>query len=217
VKIDPKLEKALAAARAIMAEQGQSLDIDLSSVPTPIEYERQREDTKERNILAIEGVLRQQHYKHGLMLVTCKECNEKFQTNYCYVRYCSDTCRYESFRKHYGIEYGKVKTPTSYWEYETPIVVPPDLLRGLVGWARELVRQYEALPDTMQNQTPEEDQDYTPILEDYEPVGLSSKPEIESPTSSTEESSSSLPASPQYTLDNPVIEDFGFDDLLSQF
>lgn len=138
------LQKALALAAEIAAKEGVEL-APVESIPDPVEYMRQEEAKKEERSLAFEGVLLQAHSKHALMMKKCRVCGHAFQTSYCYVSFCSDLCRKEEFRQRFHVDFDRLKPPASFWEYEKEILVPPDTLTKLYGWAKELVRQYEAM------------------------------------------------------------------------
>lgn len=131
---------------AKMAEEyGVALDTD--NLESSEEVEVKREKARVDRMVQMEGVLTQLHHKHALTHKVCKFCQQPFTTNYCYVEYCSDSCRNDEFLRKYGIAYDKVKTkpPQSFWEYEDVIILPPDLTQNLYEYAKFIVDNYDEL------------------------------------------------------------------------
>lgn len=89
-----------------------------------------------------ELVLRSQHYRHSLMFKNCAECGATFQTNFCYVGFCSDSCRNDAFYKRFHVTVTRIKTPQEF-EHEPFGIVSSEMTEGLYQWAKSFVSDYE--------------------------------------------------------------------------
>ena len=77
-----------------------------------------------------------------VMTVECRECKEKFQTNYRYQKYCSIECLRNGVR-HLGLYWDPGKPLLDRWQGLPPTTILPETLKQLLVWAKELIRQDE--------------------------------------------------------------------------
>lgn len=109
----------------------------------PLEDAKERtERNRQLTMTEMEAVLKSQHHRHSLMFKTCSECGGTFQTNYCYVGYCSDTCRRDAFFRRFHVSWDRIR-PAQEFEYEDFAVVTPEKTEALYQWAKGFVESYE--------------------------------------------------------------------------
>lgn len=107
--------------------------------------------------LELESVLQSLHHPHAFMMRKCKWCGELFQTNYCYVAYCSDECIINGLAE-IGIAYdpwGRNRWDshqfylknehTTRWTYEPPQYISTQTLNKLEEWAHLFLADLDRL------------------------------------------------------------------------
>lgn len=122
---------------------GEGADQAVENVKPLDDAKELAERNRKQTTLEMEAVLKHQHYAHSLMFKTCARCKSTFQTNYCYVGYCSDSCRRDAFRDRFHVDWGRVR-PATEFEYEEFAVVSPDKTKALYQWAKGFVESYES-------------------------------------------------------------------------
>lgn len=129
--------------------------VDVSSVVVKEDRAEQDERNRTLRMQETELVLRSQHYRHSLMFKTCAECGATFQTNFCYVGFCSDSCRNDAFYKRFHVKASRIRTPQEF-EHEPFGIVSPEMTEGLYRWAKSFVSSYDEFKSQTsgQNQGP---------------------------------------------------------------
>jgi hypothetical protein len=111
----------------------------------------QNKDFQQAQIREANAVLLSLNNITTVVMRKCPECKEKFQTNYKYSKYCSNTCLKEALRKR-GLTWHPEKSAEERWKGEPPSTISPQTLKVLVRWARAILQEYEASIDSILNE-----------------------------------------------------------------
>lgn len=129
---------------ALFASLGAVIDVDEIKDSATAFEEAAVKERRAAKIGEAEAVLKSLHYPHSLMMKRCNWCGEAFQTNYCAVGSCSDTCRKRYFEETYKIKWNTFKTKT-WGDYEPPQVVSAQSVKELHAWATAFIADYDRL------------------------------------------------------------------------
>lgn len=132
---------------------GQSVVEDVDTyVKTVASVDEEVSLLKRHNAMSqTEGILLQQHYRHGVEFKKCEHCGSVFQTNYCYWKYCSPVCRETAIQQRMGLTVQQMRelknraAATSQWEYEPPLVLSPETVDTLEAYCRWFLANLETI------------------------------------------------------------------------
>lgn len=144
-KNDPLSPEFLALLTADMDDEAAAkMKAELEDVAK----ETQQKDFQQAKIREANAVLLSLHNPTTVIMRKCPECNEKFQTNYKYSRYCSNECLEAALKKR-GLTWHPEKSAEDRWKGEPPSTISPQTLKVLVQWARAILQAYEAEIDNI--------------------------------------------------------------------
>lgn len=113
-----------------------------------------------------ELVLYSLEHVHSVMTVKCKKCNEEFQTNYYYNKYCSENCLKEALSDR-GLEWNPERSPEERWQGKPPGVIEVTTLRRLRKWAEAILGHDFSAPNLSAS------------IDQSEPIHSSADPEVD--------------------------------------
>lgn len=162
--LDPEFLELI--TRSLDPEAAAKMQADLQKAA----QETQQKDYQQAKIREANAVLTSLYNVTTVVMRTCPECSEKFQTNYKYSRYCSNECLKAALKKR-GLAWHPEKSAEDRWQGEPPATISPPTLKVLVQWARAILRDYEAEIDSILGE------DYQSQTEIIEPLSDTSVPE----------------------------------------
>ena len=125
-------KKALEGLARYLEQAGHSVEkIEAAKSAVPL--------TREQISLQCDAVLIYIQKPAAFTVKVCDECGESFGTNYHHVAKCSDYCRARALQRQTGIRWNPHKSQREAWGGEPPLIIPPEALKSLEGFARQLL------------------------------------------------------------------------------
>lgn len=134
MRVDRKQARQLAKMAALLSQVGVTVDV-----------EKIQETAKAHTVSdssKLESVLTSIRRPGDFTYRKCKRCNEPFGSNYLAVAYCSDICRIRDFEELTGCKWS-AKPAEERWGGEPPLIIPPDVVRRMLQYAKTLVEYAE--------------------------------------------------------------------------